>query len=229
MCFCDSKERSLGDWRLLNNPGYFGSNDPEILVLGFSKGAIQNKIRTEISFDKIAFAGARHRLKAVLESLKIMPSDRGIDALMTKGEKIFGFTSLLRCSLFKIQDGVCKTSGDVIPKAFVNVATMIVIRRCAKTFLTTLPERVRLVVLLGTSDNYIAKTQSLLRELNADYSAINEVAFRTGKTLWVYAAHPSPANGHFNGWISGNADDPSGKKRILAVKAMELYCRDIRM
>jgi hypothetical protein len=228
LCFGDSQEHTLGDWRLLNNPGYFGSKDPEILVLGFSKGANQNKIRAEISFDKIAFAGARGRLKAVLESLKIMPSDRGIDALMTKGEQIFGFTSFVRCSLCKMQDGVCKTSGDVIPNAFANVATMIVIRRCVKTFLSTLPERVRLVVLLGTSDNYIAKTRSLLREIHADYSAINEVAFRTGNKLWIYAAHPSPANGHFKAWISGNVDDPSGKKRILAIKAVELYCRDIR-
>ncbi len=50
----------LGDWRLHNTPAYFGSSDPEILVLGFSKGANQNKVAARGDFDKIAFAKARH-------------------------------------------------------------------------------------------------------------------------------------------------------------------------
>jgi len=162
LCFSGTeKTLVLGDWRLRNNPGYYGSSDPEILILGFSKGANQNKAATEGDFDRVAFAGARHRLRTVLETLNIMPSDRSIDDLMTAREKKFGVASLVRCSLCKMKDGVCKTSGDVIPSAFANTPTLAIIRRCATTFLGKLPSRVRLVVLLGTSDSYIVKTQSM--------------------------------------------------------------------
>ena len=203
LCFCGTKETLvLGDWRLRNNPGYYGSSDPEILILGFSKGANQNKVAEEGDFDKIAFAGARHRLKTVLETLKLMPADRAIDALMTARERKFGVASLVRCSFGKMKGGVCKTSGDVIPSAFSGTATLTIIRRCASTYLGKLPKRVKLVVLLGTSNSYIAKTQSMFSEFYADYSPVNPVAFRAGGALWVYAAHPSPGNGHFDSWVS---------------------------
>ncbi len=220
-CF-NGSERTLvlGDWRLHNNPGYYGSADPEILILGFSKGANQNKVAEEGNFDKIAFAKARHRLKAVLETLNIMPSDRSIDALMTVREQKFGVASLVRCSFCKMKDGVCKTSGDVIPSAFTNTSTLPIIQRCATTFLGKLPKRVRLVVLLGTGDSYITKTKAILSKLYTDFVSLNPTAFRAGGALWVYAAHPSPGNGHFESWVSAGAENPSGKKRIFALQAL---------
>jgi hypothetical protein len=196
------------------------SADPEIIVLGFSKGANQNKVAQQGNFDKVAFANARHRLQAVLKTLKIMPSDRSIDALMTAQEKEFGVASLVRCSFCKMKDGVCKTSGDVIPSAFSNVSTLKIIERCASTFLVKLPKKVKLVVLLGTSDSYIKKTKQIFSGLYSDFSPINDCAFRAGGTLWVYAAHPSPGNGHFDSWVSAGIDNPSGKKRDLALKAL---------
>ena len=131
-CFSGS-DRTLvfGDWRLHNNPGYYGCADPAILVLGFSKGANQNKVAEEGDFDKVAFAKARHRLKRVLEVLNVMPTDRSIDALMTAREKQFGVASLVRCSFCKMKGGTCKTSGDVIPSAFTNASTLQIIQRCA--------------------------------------------------------------------------------------------------
>lgn len=220
-CFSNTeKALALGDWRLHNNPGYYGSNDPEILVLGFSKGANQNKIAEVGDFDKIAFANARHRLKAVLETLNIMPSDRNIDTLMTRHEQTFGVVSLVRCSFCKIKDGVCKTSGDVIPSAFTNVSTLAVINRCASTFLGKLPGRVKLVILLGTSDSYMSKTKSIFSKLYTDFAPINSCAFSAGGALWVYAAHPSPGNGHFDSWVSASTENPSGRKRIFALQAL---------
>ena len=210
----------LGDWRLHNNPGYYGSSDPEILVLGFSKGANQNKVAEEGNFDKIAFAKARHRLKAVLETLNVMPSDRGIDALMTVRESKFGVASLVRCSFCKMKGRTCKTSGDVIPSAFTNTSTLPIIQRCAATFLGKLPKRVKLVVLLGTGDSYITKTKAIFSKLYSDYSTINPVAFRAGGALWLYAAHPSPGNGHFDSWVSAGTENPSGQKRIFALQAL---------
>ena len=220
-CFNGADETLvLDEWRLHNNPSYSGSADPEIIVLGFSKGANQNKVAQQGNYDANAFAKSRHRLQAVLNTLKIMPSDRDIDALMTAKEKEFGVASLVRCSFCKMKDGICKTSGDVIPSAFSNASTLKIIERCASTFLVKLPKKVKLVVLLGTSDSYIRKTKQIFSSLYNDFSPINDCAFRAGGTLWVYAAHPSPGNGHFESWVSAGIDNSSGKKRDLALKAL---------
>jgi hypothetical protein len=210
----------LGDWRLHNNPGYYGSATPKVLVLGFSKGANQNRDAAAGDFDKVAFAGARHRLRTVLTALGLMPSDRSIDHLMTAREPDFGVASLVRCSFGKMKNGVCKTSGDVIPSAFTNSDTLGIIRRCASTYLERLPASVQVVVLLGTADPYIAKTRSIFSKLYHDFAPVNEVAFRAGGALWVYGAHPSPGNGHFDAWASGQAENASGRKLLLAQRAL---------
>jgi len=223
LCF-DGSERILeiGEWRLHNNPGYYGSPNPTTLVLGFSKGANQNRAAESGDFDKIAFAKARPRLQAVLEALQLMPRDRGIDDLMTAKEPEFGVASLVRCSFCKMKNGDCKTSGDVVPSAFTNAGTLAIIQRCASTFLQRLPAGVRLVLLLGTADNYIKKTRAVFATLYPDYSSVNSVAFRAGGALWLYAAHPSPGNGHFDAWVNAGADSPSGLKRILAQQALAI-------
>ncbi len=41
VCYQDSKEKAIEPalrWRMDNNPGAWGSSNPEYLVLGFSKG-----------------------------------------------------------------------------------------------------------------------------------------------------------------------------------------------
>lgn len=221
LCFTGSETTlALGDWRLHNNPGYYGSSNPSILVLGFSKGANQNKVAERGNFDEIAFAGARHRLQAVLVALGLMPSDRSMDHLMTAREPEFGVASLVRCSFCKMKGGECKTSGDVVPSAFTNPDTLAIIKRCAATHLKSLPPRVTRVLLLGTADAYIKKTRAVLAKFYADHASINEVAFRAGGALWVHAAHPSPGNGHFDSWLSGTAENASARKRILAQQAL---------
>lgn len=221
LCFSsDENTLFLGDWRLHNNPGYYGSSTPSTLVLGFSKGANQNRAAECSDFDRVAFAGARHRLHTVLTVLGLMPNDRSIDHLMTARERDFGVASLVRCSFCKMKGGECKTSGDVIPSAFTNADTVRIIECCTTTHLKTLPPSVECVVLLGTADAYIKKTRAIFSGMYADFSSVNEVAFRAGGSLWVYAAHPSPGNGHFESWASGTQENPSARKRILAQRAL---------
>lgn len=221
LCFDDrASTLSLGDWRLQNNPGYYGSATPSTLVLGFSKGANQNRAAEAGDFDRIAFAGARHRLQAVLIVLGLMPNDRSIDHLMTSRERDFGVASLVRCSFCKMKNGECKTSGDVIPSAFTNADTLAIIERCATTHLKALPPSVKRVVLLGTADAYIKKTRTIFSRLYPNFASVNEAAFRAGGALWVYAAHPSPGNGHFESWVSGSEENVSARKRILAQRAL---------
>jgi len=225
-CFRGSEDTLLlGDWRLQNNPAYYGSSSPKILILGFSKGANQNKAAEGGNFDKIAFANARHRLQEILEILDIMPKDRGIDTLMTAHEKTFGIASLVRCSFAKMVGGTYKTSGYVIPSAFTNSETVKIIATCSTKYLGILPKSIRLIILLGTSETYIKKTQTLIAQLYSDFTPENQVSFKAGGALWVYATHPSPGNGYFNAWIRNGRDDKSGLKRILTQQAISEYYR----
>lgn len=220
-CFAaHDNPKIMGDWRLHNNPGYYGSHTPKTLILGFSKGANQNKAAAAGDFEKIAFAGARHRLKRILEVLELMPKDRSIDHLMTEREPEFGVASLVRCSLCKMKKGSCKTSGDVVPSAFTNRDTAQIIERCAAKHLGKLPVTTSKVVLLGNGDAYVNKTGKVLKRLYSDFKQVNEMAYQAGGALWVYAAHPSPGNGHFESWAAGAADSAQGKKRQLTIDAL---------
>ncbi len=226
-CFTNAESvLTFGQWKLHNNPGYYGSSSPEVLVLGFSKGANQNKAARNGDFDKIAFANARHRLQIILETLEIMPKNRGVDALMTAAEDKFGVASLVRCSLGKMQNGVCKTSGDVIPSSFTNKDALRIIEHCSKKYLGELPESTNLVILLGTGETYIKKTSTLIQKLHNDFSFVNDVSFMAGGVLWIYTTHPSPGNGHFNAWVQNGADDKSGRKRLLAKEALSRYYKN---
>lgn len=223
-CFSgNDRLKIMGDWQLHNNPGYYGSQNPNTIILGFSKGANQNKAAAAGDFDKIAFAGARHRLKRVLEILELMPKDRSIDHLMTAIETDFGVASLVRCSFCKMKNGSCKTSGDVVPSAFTNAKTLQIIDRCATKHLGSLPSATRKVILLGNGDAYVAKTSQVLKRLHKDFSQVNEMACQASGVLWVYAAHPSPGNGHFESWATGTADSAQGRKRQLAIEALQSH------
>lgn len=220
-CFpSQSNTLEIGDWKLTNNPGYYGAKEPTILILGFSKGANQNKAAELGDFDKIAFSGARHRLQKILETFGIMPKDRDIHHLMTAREVSFGVASLVRCSFCKLKNGRWVTSGDVIPSAFSNNSTRGIIESCAKTFLSDLPRNTRMVILLGTADSYIRSTKEIFRKIYSDFRELNQVSFMAGNALWVYAAHPSPGNGHFESWVSHDPGNSSGKKCLEAMETI---------
>jgi hypothetical protein len=208
-----------GDWVLRTNPGYWGSTNPEVVVLGFSKGA--NQIRAAISgdFDGIAFAGARPRLKQVLTTLGLLAHDEDIDQALTASGRKLGVASLLRCGLSREVGGKLKTSGDVIKRAVKDSWARQTISRCIRHHLPQLPLSVRKVVLLGNDDDYVDAVKSMVSEAFADYREVNRMAFRARGITWVFAAHPSPLNGHFPRWIAGE-EDVQGHKCQLACVAL---------
>ena len=119
-----------------------------------------------------------------------------------------------------MEGGRCRTSGDVTASAFSSAETRSIIERCAGTCLGRLPESLKRVLLPGTADGYVANATSIFSELYGDFAPVDEVAFRAGGTMWVFAAHPSPGNGHFHAWVSGEAYKAPGRKRVLALRAV---------
>ena len=213
--------RVEGEWHLRANPGYWGSNSPRVLVLGFSKGANQIAAAESGAFDSVAFAGMRSRLQQVLEALEIDLEGQTIDQALSARGRALGAASLIRCGLSMMKDGKLTTSGTIMPKAANNPFTRGLMATCVSRHLHGLPSSVATVVLLGTTDAYITGVKALLRDQFPDYSDINDVAFTAQARTWVFAAHPSPANGEFKNWLTGDRSSASGRKRISALQALE--------
>jgi hypothetical protein len=95
------------------------------------------------------------------------------------------------------------------------------VKRCAETYLKHLPRSVKLVVMLGTGDDYIRGCRETVRRLHGmSFRSINTVAYRTGEVTWVHASHPSGINvSHHKVWMAGDPTTKQGRKRLLATDA----------
>lgn len=221
VCHPHNQEVSVeGNWHLRANPGYWGNKAPKILVLGFSKGANQIAAAEAGEFDKVAFAGMRHRLQRILEILDLSLDGQNIDQALTAKSRVLGGASLVRCGLSVMENGKLKTSGTIMTKALKTALPRRAMETCIQRHLFRLPESVRVVVLLGTTETYIKGVKDLMHRQYADYQNINAVAFRAQGCTWVFAAHPSPANGTFEQWCKGDSSTTAGRNRELARQAL---------
>jgi len=218
--------RQEGDWHLRANPGYWGASSPKILVLGFSKGANQIAAASAGEFDGVAFAGIRTRLRTVLDELGIDLEGQSIDEALSSRGKTIGAASLIRCGLSMMEDGKLVSSGTIMPKAAKAAFPLQAMKACIREHLDPLPSSVEAVVLLGTTPGYVKGVKGLMKAQFADYQDINELAFRAQGRTWVFASHPSGANGTFGAWVAGDSSNESGRKKHLAQNALStIYSR----
>ncbi len=210
-------------FRVVNDPGSWGAENPEVLVLGISKGFTQANEFASGDFDAVPFKNCRGRLGLILSAAGLTDAGASIDRMMSSHEERFAWGSLVRCSLSgrrSKSDDFGAGTPDVLP-AFKHPEAREFLRGCMRRFLARLPDRTRTVVLLGNAEQYIATVADELRELyQARYERVNEVAHRTGHVVWVHVAHPSPGNGHFNSFINASNESPQGRKRELAKVAV---------
>lgn len=217
----------IGPWRAVNDPGAWGSATPKVLVLGFSKGFTQANASRSERFEDIPFKGMRVRLTETLRVTGVLGPFETVDQKMVSTEREMAFGSLVGCSLSRrSKNGRFECTGPIMAKAFLEeVAPMV--RRCAEIFLTKLPPSMRLILMLGTGDAYIARCRALIRSLfDPNFEVINDVSYRAGDAVWVHISHPSGLNGHHPAWMSGNPRDKQGRKRLLAMEAIELSRRE---
>lgn len=224
-CFADSEPaKMLGEWQVVNDPGAWGSATPSILVLGFSKGFTQANAYRAGLFEDIPFKDMRSRLTEMLRGLGLLATTEIVDQKMVAEERHFAFGSLVRCSLSRrnAKTGHLECTGQVMSKAFIEPISEVV-RRCADTFLVHLPDSVRLVLMLGTTDAYVASCRCLMKALHpTTFCNINEVSYRAGKAVWAHVSHPSGLNGHHPVWMAGDPSTKPGRKRQLAMLAIEV-------
>lgn len=220
----DSRELELGAWKIVNDPGAWGSTHPRVLVLGFSKGFTQAKASSGGRFEDVPFKGMRPRLSETLVALGILAPGEDVSRRMVGAEGELAFGSLVRCSLSRFNDKAKRfeCTGAIMPKAFSEEASSVV-GKCAETFLSKLPQSLRLVVMLGTGDAYIDGCRGLIKTLHPhSFSSVNDIAYTAGNVFWVHASHPSGLNGHHSAWIAGDLANKQGRKFQLAKAAVRL-------
>lgn len=148
-------------WQLRPNPGYWGAAAPRILVLGFSKGPEQNGLIEEylngtgqrVRFEDIPFNDTkkqmRPNLKKLLVELGILDKRRSIDLLFEPTETVFGFASLIRCTVTYAKPGstVFVGSGGGITARTLELNPTFV-KTCIGVHLSKMPSSVRLLIIL---------------------------------------------------------------------------------
>lgn len=216
----DAVVTQQGAWHLRANPGYWGDSTPETLVLGFSKGANQLHAASRGEFDAVAFARMRPRLQRILDALGIPLNAQSIDHALSATGKGLGAASLIRCGLSLMKNGKLVTSGPVMIKALTESWPRGVAERCVRQHLSVLPPSIRQVVLLGIAPTYVREVKRLMASVFSDFKDISAAAFSASSCVWVFATHPSPANGHFESWVSGPADSGPGRMRALSLAAL---------
>lgn len=217
-------------FKLVNDPAAWGSREPRVLVLGMTKGNTQSNAMSACAsggdFDRVAFAKFRDRLTAVLHIVGLAKDASSVDSLIVSKETDFGWGSVIRCSLTgwdAENNQYSGESGKVLP-AFDHFEMKTVLRNCFSQFLSALPQRTRLVVLLGNSDGYLKKMKKIVGEFySANFCAEPEyegVAYSAGGKRWVHVAHPSRGNGYFNNFMKDDEHSKQGKKRRIAQAAV---------
>lgn len=220
----DADVQASGEWQITNDPGAWGSRTPKYLVLGFSKGFTQANAYQEGDFDCVAFARMRPRLKQVLVRLGLLEETANIDSLLTAGEHDWAFGSLVRCSLCRRdpKSGEWAATGPLVKRSFAEEPARTYVDNCSQRYLTRFPEGLRVGILLGNDDDYVAGIKALFEKNHPDtYRDINAVAFEAAGITWVLAGHPSGSNGHLAAWLAAAPSNKQGAKALNAIEAIK--------
>lgn len=138
-------------WTLDNNPCAWGAQNPRFLLLGFSKGERQSVGILTRQHDDIPYAGFRPRLTAGLQKLGLLTPMDTIEAHIRGDEPDWAFGSVVRCALAK--GG--KKSGTIIPSSTGSASYEKWRKQCTDLYLSKLPPRLQVVVMLSNDDGYV--------------------------------------------------------------------------
>ncbi len=209
-------------WRLENNPCAWGSQNPIVLILGFSKGTNQTNKLPSTPFDDVPFKGMRNFLSKILQKLRLMSDFDDVDNKINSGEQDFAFGSLIRCSISKYSDvkGKYLKSGDIINSSATDPNAQRIISNCMNKFLTGLPDRLKLIIMLSNDDGYVDACYNSFRTVYPNLHRINPVAYTNDVVTWVHTIHPSGAAGkHRIDWLN-STKGKQATKREYALEAV---------
>ena len=222
-----------------NNPGAWGATNPRILVLGQTKGFTQSKdiaeATTEEQYEAVAFSDCRTELHDILRSVGLAQNVECLDPLFHSKEKDWHWGSLIRCTLAAWDKSVHKktkqpkgwsSSSGLVGRAYSAKAASVIPSNCTKRFLSVLPERLRLVILLGNSADHIKRVRTVIGGLHKNlrpHPQAPEVAYLAGGATWVHVVHPSgAARGYHRQFIDAEPGTAQGRKALEARQAITI-------
>jgi hypothetical protein len=216
--------QEAGLFRLVRDPGHWGSSTTSTLVLGVSKGNTQSNAFATGHFDAVAFMRIRHRLLEVLQTVGLLQNETVADfeRRFCKDELEYAFASVIRCSLTGMDRKKrihTADSQNVIPAFKVGSVGYRFTSACVDQHIGRLPDATQRVVLLGNTDAYIEHLSVAIGRLRGSLQKINDVAYRAGTVLFVHVSHPSIGNGHFGAFIRG--EGTPGEKMRMARGALK--------
>lgn len=228
----DLSKRTEGDWRITANPLSWGSVEPEIIVLGFSKGPTQAGALASTPHDEIAYKGSRLNVGKILAHVGLIPADepnrlkRQVDQLIANKSGRFHFASLIRCTVerYDHKSASWKGSGGGMLDKFIAIpfGNSVAIN-CTTTFLRNLLEQTRLIVMfgLGTNMNYVNSAYGLFRRARpGNWKMINPIAYTDGKITVVHVEHFAAQGALIPNWLGEN-DHPRSNLGRLSKAAVE--------
>jgi hypothetical protein len=213
----DRSTKEGDGWRITANPMAWGTVEPEVVVLGFSKGPTQAGALSTSPHDEIAYKGSRKNVGKILAHIKLMPPgtseqlERSVDRLISDRHGRFHFSSFIRCTVerFDNKKQTWEGSGGGMLDRFVSTKFgSAVANRCASRFLGKLPPTVRLVVMfgLGTKLNYVDSAFAVFQAVRpAAWAKFNDVAHTDGHLMVVHVEHFASQGALTPDWLGTTA------------------------
>jgi hypothetical protein len=195
----DTSRRTEKEWRISANPLSWGNAEPEVIVLGFSKGPTQAGALAKVPHDEIAYKGSRGNVGKILMHVGLLPQHTGDDPghmvsrLIADRSGRFHFGSLIRCTVEREVKGVWKGSGGgMLDKFVATVFGKEISTNCTTRFLKDLPTQTKLIVMFGMGSklNYVRESHELYKKARGGaWEWINDVAYTDGRVTVVHVEH----------------------------------------
>lgn len=226
----DTTQRAEGHWRITANSLAWGSRNPHVVVLGFSKGPTQSSALARQPHDEIAFAGGRAQLGKILAHIGLIASGANeelkqqVNALIADPNGRFHFGSLIRCTVEQWTGSKWVGSGNGMLDKFVAMPFgKSVVNNCVRRFLVHLPPSVRLVVMLGLGkeQGYVDAARNLIRQARPGaWRDVNRVAYTDGYVTFVHTEHFKARGALLPQWL-GQRAHPRSRFGELAREAVQ--------
>jgi hypothetical protein len=142
-----------------------------------------------------------------LRVLGLLGEGEALEDKLDAAEKDWAFGSMVRCALglIKSQDGSVTRSGTVVQRLAAMEPSSSWLYKCSAAFLSRLPERLSVVVLLSNDDKYVEACRSAITRLRPSTRRINSVAYADSQVTWVHIVHVGgPGKNHVANWFAGN-------------------------
>ena len=217
----DQSKIERDGWRITSNPLAWGSQEPRVVVLGFSKGPTQAGALSSTPHDEIAYKGSRLNVGKILAHIGLIPHSSNdklkekIDELIANAQGDYHFGSLIRCTVERF-DEKTKTwkgsGGGMLDKFVATEFGQLVSGNCSRQYLAELPYSTKLVVMfgLGTKQNYVKEAFKLYKQARpGDWQWLNDVSYTDGKITVVHVEHFASQGALIPNWLGENSHSRS--------------------